>query len=352
MSIDVHQLIAGGADDGAAATGWLRHDWPRAIAASSGWRPARRRASWWREWHHELRRHAGNDRLPAALRVGLRERARRALARATAAGAEPPYPRRWLRDQPAVALPASWRAGASAARAAGIPGDRPIVALEATRRPQVLTGAIEWLISMGYVVVRVGDGDTRLARRDGPGTGLIDLSHVRLRQADREHSGERSRALELEVLAAARFVVCESHDLQQLAGLIDTPALLLHGRDPFSAYPVRGNGVFTLATAVDLDTGGRYQPGQLLEEECLRNRRAHGYMPTSVADVLAAVQEMHDGVERGFSDLPSQQQFRDRVVAAGQSLASRLAFVTAWGPDAGFIGDGRLAWAQAERLHA
>ena len=45
-----------------------------------------------------------------------------------------------------------------------------------------------------------------------------------------------------------------------------------------------------------------------------------------------------------------KRQFRARVVEAGAALAAVSPHVVEWGPDAGFIGDGRLVRFQADRL--
>ena len=59
---------------------------------------------------------------------------------------------------------------------------------------------------------------------------------------------------------------------------------------------------------------------------------------------------MHDGLAHGWDEQASQTTFRHDVVAAGAALAPGLPYVAKWGPDEGFIGDGRLARCQAERV--
>src|SRR5689334_3707569 len=70
--------------------GWRRSWFGARWALAGAARRARRRcraagASWLREMYRELRRHAGNERLPVKLRWRLRERAHHAYDRAQAA---------------------------------------------------------------------------------------------------------------------------------------------------------------------------------------------------------------------------------------------------------------------------
>jgi hypothetical protein len=158
--------------------------------------------------------------------------------------------------------------------------------------------------------------------------------------------------LELCVLLNAAFVVCESLELQHVAYATNTPSLLLNAPDAFSGYPVREDGLFTLRTAVDLDTGETFGPVDQLGERYLRARRNCGFRCNSELDILAAAREMHEGVSGGWIEAAGQARFRALVVEAGASLAARVPFVAEWGPDAGFIGDGRLARCQADELVA
>src|ERR1043165_5351796 len=113
--------------------------------------------SFWIEWHHELRRHAGDERLPPDLRVRLRERAQRALARSTRA-MPPPFPRRGLRDAAPVRLsPGLHAAAVDAAKATGIDLRARFVVFDVRRHPAALVPAIDWLARQGYAVVRIGD---------------------------------------------------------------------------------------------------------------------------------------------------------------------------------------------------
>ena len=137
---------------------WCRARWRGASMARrfSAWR-RERTLSVRRELARELRRHAGNERVPAGVRTQLKDAARVVGHPAPRAG-EPGFPRRLVRERVQVSLDREARARAeSEARAAGIPRDRPLVAFELPHRAESALPAIAFLIDQGYVVVRVGD---------------------------------------------------------------------------------------------------------------------------------------------------------------------------------------------------
>jgi hypothetical protein len=268
--------------------------------------------------YRELRRHAGNERLPVELRRRLRETAHRAYDRSlTSDSWIAPYPRRLLREPSVFTLaePVLETARAEAVARGFVP-DMPTVTFEGALRPDLAAAVAGLLTARGYRVVRL-DGSPSLRCR-------------------------------LFALCASRFVVCSSRDLQQLAYLTNTPSLTVNATDVFSAYPVRGDGLFTLKTAVDLDSGAVLAPGDLLSERYFRQLRNVGYRDNTLGELTAAVEEMVAGVERGWQESESQTRFRDRAVAAGAALAPLVPVVAAWAPEDGFLGDGRLARVQAD----
>src|SRR5690606_38253244 len=103
-------------------------------------------------------------------------------------------------------------------------------------------------------------------------------------------------------------------------------------------------------TAIALDTGRELPPLEMLSEPYFRNLRNCGYRACAAGDVLAVVREMYERRRPGWREHDAQTAFRARVVAAGEELAPRVARAAAWGPDGGFIGEGRLARVQAERV--
>jgi len=296
---------------------WARARWTASAAArrwAERWRDSV--ASFWHEFGREVRHYAGDERLPSAVRTSARNVAQRALARSNEPAAPVrPYPRRLLRDHVKTTLPSSLiEAARSAARATGLALDSPIVAVDARLESEAISDASACLVQNGYAIVRVD-----------PACSLLDVY----------------------LLSTARFVICASVDLQHVACLTNTPSLLLNAPDPFIGYPVRGDGVFTLPTVIDLDDGRELTRPELLTEVFFRNVRNCGVRGNTPLEVRRAVEEMHDGVTSGWRDSEGQARFRSRVVEAGTVLAARVRHVAQWGPDRGFIGDGRLARFQA-----
>jgi hypothetical protein len=302
------------------ASAWLRARWAIAAALRRGgsrWQEAR--ASGLQEMYRELRRQAGSERLPAEYRRRLREKAHRAYDRSVAsARAASPYPRRLLREPSAFALPQGALDGARAEAAAlGFDASAPMVVLEPGLRADLAAAVTGLLAARGY----------RAIAPQAPSLRLL-----------------------LFLLCAARAAVCVSRDVQHLACVTNTPTLSVHATDVFASYPVRANGLFLLRPAVDLESGRPIPLAERLSERYYRNLRDAGYREQSRQELTAAVEELIAGVEHGWRDCESQARFRDRATAAGAVLAPVMPSVAEWGPDDGFLGDGRLARVQADLL--
>jgi hypothetical protein len=279
-------------------------------------------ASFWREWHRELRRHIGDERLPHPVRVRLRTWADGALHRAAAEeqrAIEPRWNRRAIAVAPPVRLSLDDEQRARhLAVDHGVRLSHRMVAIETGLRADRLRDAASLLSREGYTLVSIGDS----------GLPLLVARYV---------------------LQASAFVVCRSSELQQAAYETHTPSLRLDARDPFTAYPIRPDGVFTLATVVDLDSGRILPTDELLGERYFRNTRNCGYRASDSAEIAAAVAEMIEGVRGGWTDSDAQVRFREAVAEAGAWLGARVRHIVEWDAASGFVGDGRLARVQAER---
>jgi hypothetical protein len=302
-------------------TAALTNAWPAPVGASGSFRLGAARAAFWRQLSYETRRHAGDDRLPPSLRERLRDLTRTSAARAAAAEPRPPVrlPRRWLRNAtPAVLAPAQEQRARAAALAAGLNLSPPIAALSVEHAFDAYEPGLAFLRGQGYRLVRL-ESDSEL-------NGLV--------------------------LQMARVVVCDSLSVQRAATLADRPVLLVGAVDVFSGYPVRTHGLYLLRRAVDLDTGRDVPLAERFTEAYYRNLRNCGYRRVAASDVLDAVRELHAGVTNGWSDSEAQARFRARATQAAETLARRVPSVAEWGPDAGFLGDGRLARCQADGIEA
>jgi hypothetical protein len=293
-------------------------------------------ASFWRECYRELRRHAGDERLPNQLRVTLRGLADRTLRRSEAAEQRSIVPR-WnrlaLRDVTRVPLAgATERQARAAAGELGITPGRPLVTVEIRTREDLFSAALDLIRAEGYQIVRIGDGAIgRISRSD-----VIDATP------------RQSAELETFLLGASAFVICATAQLQHAAYRSGTPSLRLDARDPFTAYPIRRDGLFMLSHVVALDTGRPLAIGELLSEHYFRNSRNYGYRPSRAGEITAAVREMLRGIRDGWDETAAQLSFRRAVADAGAALGSRVRHVREWDAAGGFVGDGRLAAVQAE----
>ena len=283
-------------------TAALAGEWPVPVRPSLPVRLAAARAEFWRQLAYETRRHAGDDRLPPSQRERLREATRASTARAAAAEPRPAlqFPRRWLRDHASASLTS----------------EQPLAAVSVERAFDVCEPGLAFLRDEGYRIVRLGAG----AEPDGL------------------------------VLQSARVVVCDSLAVQRAAALANRPSLLLGATDVFAGYPVLGHGLYLLRRAVDLDSGRDIPLAERLTEGYYRNLRNCGFRRAAASDILDAVRELHEGLRDGWRDSDAQARFRTRATEAGVTLSSRVASVAEWGPDDGFLGDGRLARCQANEL--
>jgi hypothetical protein len=259
-------------------------------------------ASFWLEWHRELRRHVGNERLPIDLRGRLRAMAQRALERSRQDAAPTPFPRLQLRER----TPVDRR----------LRLDPPFVATDIRGRGAALREALAWLEARGYDVVRLG----------------------------------QDSALEAQLLRSCAFLICDTVEAQCAAYATNTPTLVVNATDAFASYPVRHDGIYLLKTAIDLDTGRVLAPHELVTEGYYRNLRNIGYRDNRSDEIRDAVVEMIEGLANGWHESDAQRRFRAQATDAGASLAERFERVAAWAPVDGFLGDGRLARVQAEAV--
>jgi putative glycosyltransferase (TIGR04372 family) len=317
-----------------AARGRARWYLDRTRARMAGTR-RRARTVWSREMHRELRRQAGDERLPARSRMRFKEAARRALTWAPAAGPQDTaFPRRLLRERIVLTLTNAARAeGDGLAGAAGLPAGAPIVAFEVPARMEAVMPAIACLTGLGYTVVRVGSDSG----------GRLDMSGV----IDVASQGLAAPLLDVWLLLRARFLVCQSADWQQAAYLTNTPTVRYDARDPFAAYPVRTDGLLLLARAVDLESGRTLSLDERLSDDYFDRLRNIGHASCAADELADAAREMHEPLSAGGTDTAGQAEFRVHATNAAVALAPEVPYVAEWGADRGFLGDGRLARVQA-----
>ncbi|MGE0391987.1 MAG: TIGR04372 family glycosyltransferase [Vicinamibacterales bacterium] len=271
-----------------------------------------------------------------------------------------PYYRRALMRRPIqVALPESTLAQARAEAARiGLDPDARIVTLHAReggfkagremsgfRKDHTRNAHIENyfdlmddLVRRGYTVVRVGDPSMTPVSRPG----VIDLATSPL----------RTGLVDLFCLMKSVFMVgCESGPYG-VVYLTDTPSLIVNCTDPISAFPIRANMLHVLKLVRDYKSGQILSLQDMLTERYLkhlRDVRRYEYIENSAEDLVEAGAEMVEFVERGLPETPLQSTYKARVVSTAEELRDRYSYVRKWGPEDGFMGDGRLGGAFLER---
>jgi hypothetical protein len=295
---------------------WLGARWQAAESWGrvTAWRRSTS-AGVWLELYRELRRHIGDERLPYPWRTRLRRIADGCFRRSrTAAGSAPspvvPSPPAGA-ETGAELVPDAVERVREVAVAAGMTPGRSVAAIEAGTRPELLHDAVAWLRAQGYCIVPIGEAGT----------------------------------LDAYVVLHARLVVCCSDGVQALAGLADTPCLLVGAVDPVASYPERAGGLVLLKPAVALDTGRAVTLDERLGEPYLAHLDAFAHRANTSAEILDAVRELHDGVTGGATESVAQARVRTKVAERLAAQAGRM-------PEeaAAFARAGRLARVQAEAV--
>ncbi len=321
----------------------------------------------------DLRAYVRRHDLPKPVRTHVREVIDR-LDRKRRRREDPdggPYWRRRLIAEPVGTrlTPAAERRAAEWAAALDIPPDRPIVTVharergyklasdgrdtyrgkaayggmdEATRNAWIETyfPALDLLVEQGYTVVRFGDATMTPVRRPG----VVDLAT----------SPRRSALLELYCLFHSRFLITGESSPHSVCHLTNTPLLTVNGTDPIGAYPPRRDGILMMKTVVDRETGKTLTLDDFLSEEYQTYKRHPGryeYLQNTPDEILAAVQEMLDLLDRGTPDTAGQTRYRERLVQAYEA-SSHLHYVAKFAPDRGFLGYGRFARYQVDPWYA
>ncbi len=278
-----------------------------------------------------------------------------------------PYWRRRLISVPVGTRlsPAAERRAAEWAASLGIPPDRPIVTVharergyklssdgrdtyngkaayggmdEATRNSWVETyfPAMDHLAERGYTVVRIGD--STMTPVDRP--GAIDLATA----------PDRGALLDLYCLFHSRFLLTGESSPHSVCHLTNTPLLTVNATDPIGAYPPRRDGILMMKTVVDRETGRTLTLDDLLSEEYQTFKRHPGryeYLQNTPEEILAAVQEMLDLLDRDTPESAGQSRYRELLTRAYDSTR-HVHYVAKFAPDRGFLGYGRIARSQVD----
>ncbi len=191
--------------------------------------------------------------------------------------------------------------------------------------------AMDELVSRGYTVVRVGDPSMTPVNRPG----VVDMATSPL----------RTELAELLCLMKSVFLLgCESGPYG-VVYLTNTPSLIVNCTDPISSLPIRANMLHMLKPVRDRVTGHVLSLQEMVSESYLkhlRDPRRYDYLENSPEDLVDAVREMLTFVTEHPPETDRQLAYKNLVMRTAEELRDRYAYVRKWGPEDGFMGDGRI----------
>jgi putative glycosyltransferase (TIGR04372 family) len=316
-----------------------------------------------RELVYDIERHISRPGLPGSARRelrGVREGLRATVLSLITEGqsAHGYFRRRLLHERLPVRLrPAAHAHAARAAEAHGIDPAAPLVCVhnreagykrgreihelkpDTGRDDSVRNGriesyfpAVDELVRRGYTVVRLGDPSmTPVARR-----GMVDVAR----------SPMRSNLLEIYCLLRSDFILAGESGLAGVSYLTNTPIVLVNVTEPIAIYPIRAPGLFVPKTIIDRRTGKPVPLlGQIAQDyqDRMRDQRRYLYIDTPPEAIAEAALEMLDWVKGRWTESEAQREYHTAITTAAPALRLSNAYVRKWGPDEGFLGDGRIA---------
>ena len=201
--------------------------------------------------------------------------------------------------------------------------------------------ALDYLVSQGYTVVRIGDPATKPIERDG----VIDLATSPL----------RTDLLEIYCLLESQFFIASESGVILESELTDTPTLIVNVTDPIGSHPVRKGWLFLLKRVIDRKNGHPLSTQDMLAEEYqrtnLRDLERYYYIDNTLDEILDGVIEMIETLNGQRRESDYQRKHREMVTNASNYLWDRFYYTQKWGAEEGFIGDSCIADSYA-RKHA
>jgi len=171
--------------------------------------------------------------------------------------------------------------------------------------------AVDFLVSRGYTVVRIGDPGMRPCQHPG----LVDLAtHPR-----------HSLMLDLWCVKNCRFFIAGDSGPYTLSWLFNVPCLGVNITNILGLFPLRPSDRYLIKTVQEVATGREIPLSELLTTSGLMTLRrriakegALRYVDNDEDDILAAVQEMERGLQNSVPESVLQAQYRQRILAIRQ----------------------------------
>lgn len=235
-----------------------------------------------------------------------------------------------LLDRPLVALHV--REGGSK-RDAGTGGFARDVPRDA--RIESYLPAVDFLVSRGYTVVRIGDPGMRPCQRPG----LVDVAtHPR-----------HSLLLDLWCVKNCRFFIAGDSGPYLLSWLFNVPCVAVNNTNVLGVFPLRSSDRYTIKTLQAVATGREVPLSELLTADVFTHLRrrivkegVYRYVDNDEQDILAAVQEMERDLAHPVPESAMQQEYRRAIQSLRQDprLQGKLNQKTDGGEV--LLGDGRV----------
>lgn len=204
---------------------------------------------------------------------------------------------------------------------------------DATRNARIETHfeAIDYLVGLGYTVVRVGDPSMTPVNRPG----VIDLA---------THP-KRTGLAELVCMFRSRFLICGESGPLNVSYLTNTPVAIVNSTCPIGGYPIRRDGFYMLKRVVNRATRQPLSLREMLTVDYLNSVRdptRYIYLDNSPDEILRATKEMLEWCDGHYVETERQIAFRAYATEVAVALRDTVRYVAKHGPDRGFLGEGRL----------
>ena len=240
--------------------------------------------------------------------------------------------------------------------------DRPLVALhvrdggskrdtetggfvrDIARDAQIATylPAIDFLVSRGYTVARIGDAAMTPVERPG----LVDVA---------THP-DGSLLLDLWCVKHSRFFIACDSGPYMLSWLFNVPCLAVNITNVLGVFPLRAGDLYLIKLIQEVATGREIPLSEMLTTDFLaplRRRMAKEgalrYLDNDEADILAGVREMEEGLRSPNLETPLQRTYRQQIEEIRNGPLVRAKLTEKTGSGEVLMGEGRVVHAFAER---
>jgi putative glycosyltransferase (TIGR04372 family) len=191
--------------------------------------------------------------------------------------------------------------------------------------------AIDYLVSQGYMIVRIGDPTMTPISREG----LIDIAT----------SSQRNDLLEIYLIMKSFFLITCDSGPPKVAELLNVPTLAVNIVYLIGNYPIRSNCIYILKKVIN-----KYDGKELKVKDIVRNQEYlsnignssyYNYSCNSSSELIQAVQEMFSLLLGEAKQSQTQISYREELIGTLSKMHSN-GQLKKWGLENGFLGNGRI----------